>query len=85
MTSVKIAISVQEALFEQAEKIANEMKISRSRLFNLALEDFVLRYRNRELLEQINEAYADLPDPQEQERRLKMLRIQKHLVDSEWK
>ena len=85
MTSVKTAISVQEALFEQAEKIAKEMKISRSRLFNLALEDFVLRYRNRELLEQINEAYADLPDPQEQERRLKMLRIQKHLVDSEWK
>ena len=84
MTSVKIAISVQEALFEQAEVIASEMKISRSRLFNLALEDFVLRYRNRELLKQINEAYADLPDPEEQERRLKMLRIQKRLMDSEW-
>ena len=85
MTSVKTAISVQEALFEQAEKIAKEMKISRSRLFNLALEDFVLRYRNRELLKQINEAYADLPDPEEQERRLKMLRIQTRLVDSKWK
>ena len=85
MTSVKTAISVQEALFEQAEKIAKEMKISRSRLFNLALDDFVLRYRNRELLKQINEAYADLPDPEEQERRLKMLRIQKRLMDSEWK
>ena len=85
MTSVKTAISVQEALFEQAEKIAKEMKISRSRLFNLALEDFVLRYRNRELLKQINEAYADLPDPEEQERRLKMLRIQKRLVDRKWK
>jgi len=76
---------VQEALFEQAEKIAKEMKISRSRLFNLALEDFVLRYRNRELLKQINEAYENLPDPEEQERRLKMLRIQKRLVDSKWK
>lgn len=85
MTSVKTAISVQEALFEQAEKIAKEMKISRSRLFNLALEDFVLRYRNRELLKQINEAYENLPDPEEQERRLKMLRIQKRLVDSKWK
>ena len=85
MTSVKTAISVQEALFEQAEKIANEMKISRSRLFNLALEDFVLRYRNRKLLKQINEAYTDLPDPEERERRLKMLRIQKRLMDSEWK
>ena len=85
MTSVKTAISVQEALFEQAEIIANEMKISRSRLFNLALEDFVLRYRNRELLKQINEAYTDLPDPEERDRRLKMLRIQKRLMDSEWK
>ena len=84
MTSVKTAISLQEALFEQAEIIAKEMKISRSRLFNLALEDFVLRYRNRELLKQINEAYTDLPDSEERDRRLKMLRIQKRLMDSEW-
>jgi metal-responsive CopG/Arc/MetJ family transcriptional regulator len=85
VTTVKTAISVQEALFEQADEIADEMKISRSRLFNLALEDFVLRYHNRKLLKQINAAYEDLPDPGEQERRLKMLQIQKRLVDSEWK
>jgi metal-responsive CopG/Arc/MetJ family transcriptional regulator len=84
MASIKTAISVQEELFERAEKIADEMKISRSRLFNLALERFVLGYQNRKILEQINEAYSEHPDSDEQDRRRKMLRIQKNLIESEW-
>jgi len=84
MASIKTAISVQEEIFERAEKIADEMKISRSRLFNLALERFVLDYQNRKILEQINEAYSEYPDSDEQDRRRKMLRIQKNLIESEW-
>ncbi|MBN1148988.1 MAG: hypothetical protein JXA78_17150 [Anaerolineales bacterium] len=84
MTNVKTAISISDTLIEQAEQIASEMKVSRSRLFSLALEEFVARYQNRKLLEQINQAYADSYDPAEQERRRKMLRIQKRLLESEW-
>lgn len=85
MTNVKTAISVQEALFEQAEKIAQEMNISRSHLFTLALDDFIQRYNNRRILEQINEAYSDGPDPEDEIRSLKMRRIQKSLVEGEWR
>ena len=85
MANIKTAISVQETLFEQAEKLAQDLKISRSRLYNLALEEFVVRHQNRRLLEQINEAYSDTPDPEEGERRRKMLRIQRRLVEGEWR
>ena len=37
MQTVKTAISIQEGLFEQAETLARQIKISRSRLFVLAL------------------------------------------------
>ena len=64
MATVKTAISLQENLFEQAEAIAAEMKISRSRLIAIALEEFIRRHQNRILLEKINAAYGDISDPE---------------------
>ncbi len=66
MPNVKTAVSLEGPLFEQAEALAREMKISRSRLFALALEDFIRRYQNERLLEQLNAAYADGLDVEEQ-------------------
>ncbi|MGB3513263.1 MAG: hypothetical protein WBA93_29430 [Microcoleaceae cyanobacterium] len=60
MATVKTAISLQESLFEQAEVLAAEMKISRSRLIAIALEEFIGRHQNRLLLEKINAAYEDI-------------------------
>lgn len=62
MATVKTAISLQESLFEQAELLAAEMKISRSRLIAIALEEFIRRHQNRLLLEKINAAYEDISD-----------------------
>ncbi|NEQ74816.1 MAG: hypothetical protein F6K23_18270 [Okeania sp. SIO2C9] len=62
MATVKTAISLQEYLFEQAEALAAEMKISRSRLIAIALEEFIRRHQNRLLLEKINAAYEDVSD-----------------------
>ena len=66
MANVKTAISLQQSLFEQVDALAQELEISRSRLFVLVVEIFIRRYQSRQLLEAINEAYADLPDPGEQ-------------------
>lgn len=85
MSNVKTAISVRDALFKQAEQIASEMSISRSSLFSLALEEFVQRYKNRQLLAQINSAYSEEPDGEEETRREKMRRLQRELVEGEWK
>ena len=62
MATVKTAISLQEYLFEQAEAIAAEMRISRSRLIAMALEEFIRRHQNRILLEKINAAYGNISD-----------------------
>jgi len=61
MENIKTAVSIRKPLFEQAEDLAHRMKVSRSRLFALALEDYIRRQQNRELLASLNEAYADGP------------------------
>jgi metal-responsive CopG/Arc/MetJ family transcriptional regulator len=82
--NIKTAISLQKSLFEQVEALAQELKVSRSRLFVLALEDFIQRHHNQQLLEQINRAYEDLPDPAEQAFLAKMQRQHRRIVEGEW-
>ena len=60
MQKIKISISLDKTLFAEADKLARQMNVSRSRLLVLALQDFVERHNNKELLEQINAAYADV-------------------------
>jgi len=84
MANVKTAISIQQSLFEQAEALAREMHISRSRLFALAMEDFMRRYESQRLLERINAAYADTPAPDEQALLRRMRRQHRQIVESEW-
>ena len=59
MSTIKTAISLQQSLFEQAESLAKKLRISRSHLFAMALEEFIQRHQNRALLEEINQAYED--------------------------
>jgi metal-responsive CopG/Arc/MetJ family transcriptional regulator len=84
MENIKTAISIQKAVFDQAEELARRMKVSRSRLFVLALEDYLRRNQNRELLAQINAAYADEPDPAERTLRRKSRRTHRRIVEGEW-
>lgn len=84
MGSVKTAISIRKSLFEQAEDLAHKLKISRSRLFVLALEEYIRHQENRELLAQINAVYADESDPVEQTLRLKARRTHRRIVEGEW-
>ncbi|HEX5081487.1 MAG TPA: hypothetical protein VFY40_05545 [Blastocatellia bacterium] len=67
MVEVKPNISLSEPLLEQVEALAREMKISLDRLFSLALEEFIQRQQNRQLVDKINEAYADGPDEEDRE------------------
>ncbi|MFO8074040.1 MAG: CopG family transcriptional regulator [Polyangia bacterium] len=59
MASVKTAISVPREVFEQADLLAEELGISRSRVFALAVERLARLLENRRLLEEINAAHAD--------------------------
>ena len=83
MAQVKTAISIGEILFQETEAIAQEMNIPRSQVVALALEEFVQRYRNRQLLEQINDAYAAPPDSDERESFEIMQSHQRKIVQSD--
>jgi len=84
MTNVKTAISLQQSLFEQVDALAQELQVSRSRLFALAAEAFIQRYQNKKLLEALNDAYADLPGSEDQSLRQEMRRQQRQLLEGKW-
>ncbi|HIJ81863.1 MAG TPA: hypothetical protein HPP76_09155 [Desulfuromonadales bacterium] len=84
MLAIKTAISIEKVIFDQAEKIAQAMNVSRSRLFVLALQEFIERQKNKELLAQINTAYSDEPDASEQALRKSARRHHRRTVENEW-
>jgi metal-responsive CopG/Arc/MetJ family transcriptional regulator len=84
MVNVQIIISLQKSLLEQIETLAREMKVSRSRLFVLAVEDYVHRAQNRQLLERINQAYLDTSPLTEQKHLRKMRRQHSKMVEGPW-
>ena len=65
MAAVKTAISIERNLFEQAEQMAKATHVSRSRLYGQAINNYVAAWQDRRLIEQINAAYADGPDPED--------------------
>jgi len=55
--NMKTAISLSDNLFEKAEKTAQHMGIPRSRLFAIALEDYIARHNGEMITEKLNEVY----------------------------
>jgi metal-responsive CopG/Arc/MetJ family transcriptional regulator len=62
---MKRAISIDDALLQEADQTARLMGLSRSRLFALALADFLRRQRQEKMLLRLNEVYANGTEPGE--------------------
>ena len=60
--TVKTAISIEDTLFERANALAKELSISRSRLFALAVEEFIEKHENQQLLRDLNAVYDAQPE-----------------------
>ncbi len=84
MGAIKTAISLQDSLFEQVEHLARTLNISRSQVVALALEEFVQRHHNRQLLDAINQAYDDVPDSDEFARTPARRNQHRRMVEGEW-
>ena len=84
METVKTAISLHRLLFEQAEEIAKKMHISRSRLISMALEEYVSKMKNQDLLDRINLACDHEDDPSEKMPKQTSRKTHKRLVEDEW-
>ena len=66
MSNIKTAVSIKESLFKEAETLAKKLEISRSKLFAVALENFIRQQENRELLKKINEVHSQVFSPDEE-------------------
>lgn len=67
MSSIKTAVSIEEKLFHQAEELAEELQVSRSRLVSLALSAFIERYEAQKITDKLNEVYAERPTQEDEE------------------
>ena len=83
-TTIKTAISIQKSLFQQAESLAQELNVSRSQLFGLAIETFVKNHQNQILLQEINKAYSDEQDTSDKIRLSKMRKHHRKIVRDKW-
>ena len=57
---MKTAISLSDTLFEKAEETARYMGIKRSRLFAIALEDYISRHSGEMITKKLNEVYEKI-------------------------
>ena len=85
MPNIKTAVSIEKPLFEQADKLAEQMRVSRSRLYALALEMFIEKRKSQQILEQLNRVCGENPPTDEEKQLLEAMQPrQRHLVEGEW-
>ena len=58
---MKIAISIPDSMFEAAERMARRLGISRSQLFQRAVQKYIEEQRRLGVTEALNEVYGGIP------------------------
>lgn len=76
---MKIAVSVPDPVFEAAEALARELKLSRSELYARALTAYLHTRGAAAVTEKLNAVYADDPQPLDPA----LLRAQSATLDDE--
>ena len=84
LQTTKTAISLKTSLFDETNKLAKNLHISRSQLFTLALEDFLKRLKNQQLLEQFNKAYEGGLDHEEKKTLAAFKEKRARSIEEEW-
>jgi len=57
---MKTAISISDTLFEKAEKTARYMGIPRSKLYVIALEEYISKNNGEMITQKLNEVYSKI-------------------------
>jgi metal-responsive CopG/Arc/MetJ family transcriptional regulator len=63
---MKIAVSVPDDVFEEAEQLARRTKRSRSELYSRALAEYVARHAPDRVTEAMDRAVAEVGEPADQ-------------------
>lgn len=83
MATVKTAISLDADLYDQAKKTARKLGVPRSRLFSIALREFLAQQENRQLRGRLN-AVCDAMAPAGRTIPAGMKRKHRALVEGSW-
>ena len=78
---MKTAISIPDEVFEDAERLAERLRTSRSRLYSQALREFVARHSPDEITESMNRVVAEVGAEADDFRRAAARRV---LAKVEW-
>jgi metal-responsive CopG/Arc/MetJ family transcriptional regulator len=57
---MKTAVSIPDNVFEEAERLANELRTSRSKLYSRALQEYVARHAPDRLTEAMNRVIEEV-------------------------
>lgn len=82
MPTVKTAISLERALFDAADLVAHELNVPRSRVFVIALQEYLRRREHQRLLDQLNVVYDDGLDVEDHEMLRRMAPLQQRVMES---
>jgi predicted transcriptional regulator len=55
---MKTAVSIPDPVFRSADRLARKLKMSRSHLYAVAVENFVRRHDDEAITAKLNEVYA---------------------------
>ena len=78
---MKIAVSVPDDVFEEAEQLARRMKRSRSEVYSRALAEYVARHAPDRVTEAMDRVLAEIGEPADQFLRAASRRV---LQRSDW-
>jgi len=59
---MKTAISLPDALFHEADRLAKRLRVPRSRLYATAIATYIEFHRNAAVTEALNEVYGNDPE-----------------------
>ena len=59
MATMKTAISIDEDLFHEAEKLSTKLHVSRSQLFSQAMEYMIHKNESLDIIKKLNALYGD--------------------------
>ncbi|MGI8495530.1 MAG: hypothetical protein ACR2L1_09505 [Pyrinomonadaceae bacterium] len=77
-------VKVSKTLAKKVEKTAKQMHVSSDKLVSIALEDYLKRKNNNNLLKAINQAYKDEPTAEESAE-IRAMRNKSFEASDEWK
>jgi metal-responsive CopG/Arc/MetJ family transcriptional regulator len=78
---MKTAISVPDQVFEQAEKAAKRLRLSRSEFYSRALAEYLARHTDSEVTAAIDAAISEAGQPGD---RVILAHNRRRVLESEW-